>query len=49
MKSSRLAKGFTQIFMPGEIEDGQRAKNLAEGIPIPLPTWKTVQELKAKL
>ncbi|CAK7021762.1 MAG: putative oxidoreductase YjmC [Desulfovibrio sp.] len=48
MKKSRLAKGVDRIYMPGEIEDGVRAKNLKDGIVIPKPTWDVVQEWKAK-
>jgi LDH2 family malate/lactate/ureidoglycolate dehydrogenase len=48
MKKFRLAQGTDSIYMPGEIEDGIRAKNLKDGIAIPKPTWDVVQEWKAK-
>lgn len=49
MKSSKLAQGFNKIFMPGEIEAGIRERSLKEGISIPEPTIKVLNEWKQKL
>ncbi|MBS7526188.1 Ldh family oxidoreductase [Fusibacter paucivorans] len=48
MKSSKLAQGFNQIFMPGEIEAGIREKNLKDGIAIPKPTMDVLEAWKSK-
>jgi len=48
MKNSKLAQGFNKIFMPGEIEAGIREKSLKEGISIPEPTMKVIEEWKKR-
>jgi uncharacterized oxidoreductase len=45
VKSSPLAPGFSEIFVPGEIELRQEKQRLQEGIPIDDETWRQIQEM----
>ncbi len=48
VKSSPRAKGVDEILMPGEIEFRTEAKRLAEGIPLPAPTAREVEEMSGR-
>nr|MBQ6241551.1 Ldh family oxidoreductase [Lachnospiraceae bacterium] len=49
IKSSRLAKGFDRIYLPGEPEHETRAKRRAEGIPMSKEVWDEMLAWKEKL
>ena len=40
MKSCSLADGFTEILIPGEIEEREVEKRLRDGIQIEDATWR---------
>jgi uncharacterized oxidoreductase len=44
VKSSRLAPGFSEILVPGEPEARERARRLAEGIPLNDEIWRQLRE-----
>lgn len=44
VKSSRPAKGFTEILLPGEPEFRTAEKRRREGIPVDDKTWETIKE-----
>lgn len=44
LKGAKLAKGFTEIFLPGEIEANTLKQRTAQGVVLPLATWNTLQE-----
>jgi LDH2 family malate/lactate/ureidoglycolate dehydrogenase len=49
LKSSKLAKGFTQIFLPGEIEANALRQNKQHGVVLPAPMWDVLQKWAEKL
>ena len=49
IKSSRKAPGFDEIFMPGEIEQRQRALRSRDGVLVPDETWQRLEQLAANL
>jgi uncharacterized oxidoreductase len=48
VKSSRLAPGFDEILAPGEPEQRERERRLANGIRIPDETWRQIAETGAR-
>jgi LDH2 family malate/lactate/ureidoglycolate dehydrogenase len=44
LTGSKLAKGFTQIFLPGEIEANMEKQRKEQGVVILATTWNTLQE-----
>ncbi|HWR09470.1 Ldh family oxidoreductase [Sporomusa sp.] len=49
LKGSKLAKGFSQVFLPGEIEANTAKYRAEQGVAIPVATWNTLQEWSKKL
>jgi LDH2 family malate/lactate/ureidoglycolate dehydrogenase len=49
LKSSKPAKGFTEIFLPGEIEANTLRQRKQHGAKIGLGTWTNLQEWAEKL
>ncbi len=49
LKSSRLAPGFSEILLPGELEARTRKRRAEEGIELPEATWSDMLALAAKL
>ncbi|MDR3592022.1 MAG: Ldh family oxidoreductase [Negativicutes bacterium] len=49
LTGSKLAKGFSRIFLPGEIEANLAKQRKEQGVVIPFATWNTLQEWAAKL
>ena len=45
LKSSPLAKGFKEIFVPGEIEFEIEKRRREEGIPISEEIWEDLKRL----
>lgn len=43
LKSSKLAKGFTEIFLPGEIEANTFRQRAEKGAQLPLATWSVLE------
>lgn len=48
LKGSKLAKGFTEIFLPGEIEANTLKLRAEHGVVIPVSTWNTLSEWAKK-
>jgi LDH2 family malate/lactate/ureidoglycolate dehydrogenase len=48
MKAVPLAEGFEEIFVPGEIEDRNRARREREGIEVPAKTLEALKRLAAE-
>lgn len=44
IKGSKLAKGFTEIFLPGEIEANTLKQRTETGVLLPLATWNVLAE-----
>lgn len=44
LKGSKLAKGFDQIFLPGEIEANTVRQRKQQGAVIPVATWNILQD-----
>jgi LDH2 family malate/lactate/ureidoglycolate dehydrogenase len=49
LKSCPLADGFTEIFLPGEIEEREAEKRRKAGIPVEDETWKELINLAKEL
>ena len=49
VKSCPLADGFTEVLIPGEIEDREAEKRLRDGIPIEDATWQDLIKLAKEL
>jgi LDH2 family malate/lactate/ureidoglycolate dehydrogenase len=49
VKSCPLAEGFTEVLIPGEIEDREAEKRLRDGIPIEDATWQELIKLAKEL
>jgi len=49
VKSCPLKDGFTEILIPGEIEDREAEKRMRDGIPIEDATWKELIKLAKEL
>jgi Malate/L-lactate dehydrogenases len=49
IKGSKLAKGFTEIFLPGEIEANARKQKMGKGATLPLSTWNVLEDWAKKL
>lgn len=49
VKSSRLAPGFGEITVPGELERRQRERRTREGITLPEETWAEIAEAAERL
>lgn len=49
LQSSRLAPGFDEILVPGEIEDRRHQERLEKGVSIPDETWRQLNELATRL
>jgi LDH2 family malate/lactate/ureidoglycolate dehydrogenase len=49
IKASEPAKGFTQVYLPGELEFREKEKRLKTGIPVDDIHWKGLQKLKQEL
>ncbi len=49
LRSSKLAKGFSQIFLPGEIEANTMKQRLQEGVILPVASWNMLQDWAKKL
>ncbi len=49
VKSSPPQAGFTEVFVPGELEAQRRQQRLREGIPIDEGIWRNVIELAGQL
>ena len=49
VKSCPLADGFTEVLIPGEIEDREAEKRLRDGIPIEDATWQELIKLAKEL
>ena len=49
VKSCPLAEGFTEVLIPGELEDREAAKRKRDGIPIEDTTWKELIKLAEEL
>ncbi|HHY71525.1 MAG TPA: Ldh family oxidoreductase [Thermoanaerobacterales bacterium] len=43
LKASKLAKGYTQIYLPGEIESNTKEQRLKNGVVLPADTWDNLQ------
>lgn len=48
LKESKLAKGFTKIYLPGEIEANTMAERTQSGVVLPAYTWELLQEWAKK-
>jgi LDH2 family malate/lactate/ureidoglycolate dehydrogenase len=48
LKSSKLAKGFAEIFLPGEIEANLLKQRAEQGAVLPLATWSVLEEWAKK-
>jgi LDH2 family malate/lactate/ureidoglycolate dehydrogenase len=48
VKGSKLAKGFSEIFLPGEIEANTRKQRLGKGAVLPVSTWSVLEEWAKK-
>lgn len=46
VKSTLPASTFSEVFLPGELEERKRKKRLKEGIPVPDEVWKELIHLK---
>lgn len=44
LKGAELAHGFTEIFLPGEIEANTYRRQIADGITLPADTWDLLQD-----
>lgn len=49
LKAGRVAEGFSEIFLPGEIEYNTRQRHLEEGIPYPAPVIAEIEKIAADL
>lgn len=49
LKAGRVAEGFSEICLPGEIEYNTRQRHLKEGIPYPAPVIAEIEEIAASL
>jgi len=49
IKASEPAKGFAQVYLPGELEFREKEKRLKRGIPVDNPHWEGLQKLKQEL
>ncbi|SDE05228.1 Ldh family oxidoreductase [Sporomusa acidovorans] len=49
IKSSKLAKGCQEVFVPGEIEANKYNQSIKEGITLPTATWNTLQDWAKRL
>jgi len=49
VKSCPLADGFTEILIPGEIEDREAEKRMSDGIPVEEATWQELIKLAKEL
>ena len=49
VKSSPLADGFTEIFVPGEIEEREAEKRTRDSIPVEDTTWQELIKLAKEL
>lgn len=49
VKSSPLTDGFTEILIPGEIEEREAEKRVRDGIPIEDATWEELINLAKEL
>jgi LDH2 family malate/lactate/ureidoglycolate dehydrogenase len=49
LKSSKLAKGFSEIFLPGEIEANTLKQRKQQGAKITSGTWNNLQDWAKKL
>lgn len=49
VKSSPLADGFTEIFVPGEIEEREAERRTRDGIPVEDTTWQELIKLAKEL
>jgi ureidoglycolate dehydrogenase (NAD+) len=47
IRSSRVAKGFERVYLPGELELVTTQKRLKEGIPVDPETWAYFQKIAA--
>ena len=49
LKSTRPAKGFDEVLLPGEPETRARQQRRDHGIPLPEPTWQELCDQAAHL
>ncbi|MFC1915558.1 Ldh family oxidoreductase [Chloroflexota bacterium] len=49
IKASKLARGFTRVYLPGEQGFEKRAQRLELGIPIGAAVWDELQSLRTRL
>ena len=49
LRDSRLAPGFSEILLPGEIEERRFSERMANGVAIPEETWRQIGELATRL
>ena len=49
VRSSATIPGFSGVYAPGELEEGNRARHLKDGIDVPDPTWADLAEVAAGL
>ena len=49
LKGSKLAKGYSEIFLPGEIELNTKLSRENSGVVIPASTWAVLSDLKEKM
>jgi LDH2 family malate/lactate/ureidoglycolate dehydrogenase len=48
LKSSKLAKGFSEIYLPGEIEANNLRQRAEQGAVLPLATWSVLEDWAKK-
>jgi LDH2 family malate/lactate/ureidoglycolate dehydrogenase len=48
LKSSPLAESFTQVYVPGEIEQSILLQRTKDGIPISVEIWADLEDLSQK-